>query len=97
MGLDNLRRQLGDAIWATRLAEAREQRLAQRGVLFMLSNSDCELTRELFSAYRIDTLSVRRRVGGHAERRGVAQEIVVRNYEGSRNALPLAGCTGSSP
>jgi DNA adenine methylase len=73
------------------------RRLARRGVLFMLSNSDCELTRELFSAFRIDTLSVRRRVGGHAERRGVAQEIIVRNYEGSRNALPLAGCTGSSP
>jgi DNA adenine methylase len=65
------------------------RRLDQRGVQFMLSNSDCELTRELFAGFRIDTLSVQRCVGGHAERRGIAQEIVVRNFEGRRDPLLL--------
>jgi DNA adenine methylase len=65
------------------------RRLDQRGVRFMLSNSDCELTRELFTGFCIDTLAVRRNVGGHAGRRGMAREIVVRNYTRARDTLPL--------
>jgi DNA adenine methylase len=70
------------------------RRLDQRGVRFMLSNSDCELTRELFADFRIDTLSVRRNVGGHVERRGLAREIIVRNYEGARDLALISDSVG---
>jgi DNA adenine methylase len=63
--------------------------LDRRGVQVMVSNSDCPLTRELFAGLRIDSLSVRRNVGGHSERRGDTRELVVRNYRDSRAGLSL--------
>ena len=65
--------------------------LDQRGCLFMLSNSDCELTRVLFAGFRIDRLAIRRQLSGHVDRHGIARELVVTNYEGARNVLPGIG------
>jgi hypothetical protein len=36
----------------------------------------------------VEFILVNRRVGGHATRRGMATEVVVRNYAGRRGALP---------
>ena len=70
-------------------AEPEQRRVAElvelldrRGCLVMASNADCELTRALYRGFRVDAMSVRRLVGGHAGRRGMAGEIVVRNYQG---------------
>jgi len=64
------------------------RRLDERGCLVMASNSDCELTREIYDGFDVATLSVDRRVGGHVGRRERAREIVVRNYAGRRGMLP---------
>jgi DNA adenine methylase len=72
---------------AAGFSEADEQRLAdvvrqleRRGCLVMMSNADSATTRKLYRGFRIDSFSVGRNVGGHVGRRGVAAEIVVRNY-----------------
>lgn len=75
--------------------EADQRRLARhvalldrRGVLFMLSNADTPLVRDLYGSFNVEFILVNRRVGGHATRRGMATEVVVRNYAGRRGALP---------
>jgi len=64
------------------------RQLDKRGCLFMLSNSDCPLTRELYAGFELEALSVARRIGGPQGRGDRAAEIVVRNYSGRRGALP---------
>jgi DNA adenine methylase len=69
----------GDAD-AQRVAQLFEQ-LDRRGCRVMLSNPDTADTRARYRGFRIHALSVQRQVGGHANRRGRANEIVVRNYK----------------
>jgi DNA adenine methylase len=64
---------------AQRVAQLFEQ-LDRRGCKVMLSNPDSRVTRAYYRGFRIEALSVRRQVGGHADRRGHANEIIVRNY-----------------
>jgi DNA adenine methylase len=65
---------------AERVAQLFEQ-LDRQGSMVMLSNPDTAVTRARYRGFRIESLSVRRQVGGHADRRGRAREIVVRNYQ----------------
>jgi DNA adenine methylase len=53
--------------------------LGARGCRVMVSHAECELVRELYQGFRVDELSVRRRVGPPG-RRGVAGELLIRNY-----------------
>jgi len=56
------------------------RRLHERGGLILASNADCALTRSLYRGYLVEPLAVTRFIGGREERRGLAKEIVVRNY-----------------
>ncbi len=54
--------------------------LSARGVLVMASNSDTPLTRSIFSALRLDAVTVSRSVAASASRRGHAGEVIGTNY-----------------
>ena len=55
-------------------------RLAQRGVLVMLSNSDTPAVRDLYRGYRIERVAATRSVNSNPERRGKVGEVVVRSF-----------------
>jgi DNA adenine methylase len=54
--------------------------LDRRGCKIMAMNADCSYIRRLYKGFHMTRLLVRRRVGGHAARRGVAQDVLVTNY-----------------
>ncbi len=56
-------------------------RLARRGCLVMLSNSDCDFVRRLYRAFDIRIVAARRAINSRADRRGSVSEIVALNYE----------------
>ncbi len=56
------------------------RQLAERGCLVMLSNSDTPLVRELYGAFRIETVQAERRINTRPERRGPISEVVVLSY-----------------
>jgi DNA adenine methylase len=64
------------------------RRLDRQGAFVMASNADCPFTRSLYHGYRLHELAVTRFIGGRAERRGRAAEIVVTNYEVAAATLP---------
>lgn len=51
--------------------------LARRGCLVMLSNSDCELVRDLYAGWRIEQVFAKRSVNSKANGRGEVAEVVV--------------------
>ena len=51
--------------------------LASRGVKVMLSNSDCELIRELYSNFNIREVSASRAINSNAQKRGKIGEVLV--------------------
>ena len=55
--------------------------LANRGCKVMLSNSDTEFIRELYSAFHIEKVMAPRMVNRDASKRGPVAEVVVRNYK----------------
>ena len=55
--------------------------LDERGVYFMLSNSDCPLVRELYSHYRMERVQASRAISAAASGRGAVAEALVRNYD----------------
>jgi DNA adenine methylase len=59
--------------------------LTRIGARVMLSNSDTEYTRALYSDYVVDSVEVHRSVS--AGKRGTARELIVRNYGQERIAL----------
>ena len=61
-----------------RLAEL-FKRLTERKVFCMLSNSDTDITRSLYTNYRIDKVYVSRNIGGISNKK-IGYEIIVRNY-----------------
>lgn len=61
-----------------RLAEL-FKRLTERKVFCMLSNSDTDITRGLYTNYRIDKVYVSRNIGGISNKK-IGYEIIVRNY-----------------
>ena len=53
----------------------------RRGGLFMLSNSDTPLTRELYRDFNIEEVRAPRSINSKATKRGCVGEILVRNYQ----------------
>ncbi len=56
-------------------------RLARRGCLLMLSNSDCPLVRAIYRGFDIRKVRARRAINSRADRRGRIAEVVVLDYE----------------
>ena len=54
--------------------------LESLGVKSICSNSDTQLTREIFSAHQIDTILAPRMVSASASGRGNVSELVIRNF-----------------
>jgi DNA adenine methylase len=54
--------------------------LSERGVKVMLSNSDCEFIRQLYSSFNIHTISAARSINSNAKKRGKINEILVTSY-----------------
>lgn len=54
--------------------------LNDKGALFMLSNSNSPLIRELYDGFNIRLVTAQRHIAAQAERRGIVEEVVVTNY-----------------
>ncbi len=54
--------------------------LDQRGCKLMLSNSDVPFIRDLYKAFRLDTVMAARAINRDATKRGPVSELLVRNY-----------------
>src|SRR5262249_46907165 len=63
----------------TRLASVYRQ-LPERGCFVMLSNSDNELIRDLYSDYRITVVHANRAINCKGDRRGRINELLILNY-----------------
>ncbi len=66
---------------------AKEEKLAEvvhsldkRGCLVMLSNSDTDLMRDLYSEFNIQTVQAPRAINCKAQGRGRISELVITNY-----------------
>ncbi|MCW6171137.1 MAG: DNA adenine methylase [Thermoplasmatales archaeon] len=71
----------GGFSWTDQVRLAEEaRRLDSLGVRFMLSNSDTEETRELYSSFNVHGIKASRLINSKAERRRGASEIIVTNY-----------------
>jgi DNA adenine methylase len=65
---------------------AEQQRLAdwlhildQRGVAFLLNNSDTPFTRQIYADFQIDVAQAKRMINSDASKRGAVNELIVRN------------------
>ena len=56
-------------------------RLTEKGVKFMLSNSCCGFIKELYKDYHIEIVQVRRNISADSEKRILIDEVLVTNYE----------------
>ncbi|MEA5626568.1 DNA adenine methylase [Nostoc sp. UHCC 0251] len=56
------------------------EKLAQRGVKVMLSNSDCDFIRNLYSSFNIHIISASRAINSNATKRGKITEVLVTSY-----------------
>lgn len=54
--------------------------LDKRGCKLMLSNSDVPFIRDLYKAFRLDTVMAPRAINSDATKRGCVSELLVRNY-----------------
>jgi DNA adenine methylase len=59
-------------------------KLAKRGCLVMLSNSECPFIRDLYRGFDVRTVMARRSINSNAGRRGKIGEVVVLSYEPPR-------------
>lgn len=50
-------------------------------IKFMLSNSNCLLTKEIFRGYNIKTLRNRRSISAKSKSRGLIKEVLITNYD----------------
>ncbi len=55
--------------------------LHSRGIKFLLSNSDTVFIRDLYKDYRIINVKANRFINSNADKRGVIDEVLIRNYE----------------
>jgi len=56
-------------------------KLDQKGVKFLLSNSSTDFIRELYKSYSIHFIKAKRAVNSKASGRGEIEEVLVKNYE----------------
>lgn len=54
--------------------------LNSKGVMFMLSNSDTKVVKELYTNYEIKKVYAKRHINANAYGRGKISEILMRNY-----------------
>ncbi|MGK7900798.1 MAG: DNA adenine methylase [Hormoscilla sp.] len=54
--------------------------LAGRGVKVLLSNSDCDFIRDLYSQFKIHKISAARAINSHIKKRGSIAEVLVTSY-----------------
>lgn len=57
------------------------KQLNDKGVSFMLSNSDTKRIHSLYKDFKIETVQARRNVNSDGAGRGEVSEVIVRNYE----------------
>lgn len=55
-------------------------RLTEKGIRFMLSNSNTQFIRDLYSEYEIIIVNARRNINSNSKKRGEIEEVIVRNY-----------------
>tara|TARA_B100000427_G_C15494086_1_gene589017 strand:+ start:86 stop:931 length:846 start_codon:yes stop_codon:yes gene_type:complete len=55
-------------------------KLDKRGILFMISNSSTDLTKEIYSDFNIREIEVMRTIAGSHDKRGLVKEVVITNY-----------------
>lgn len=53
------------------------RRCASRGVLVMISGSDCDLTRRVYSGFQMDEVSISRNIAARSTDRGVVGELIM--------------------
>ena len=56
-------------------------RLHEKGVKFLLSNSDTPLINELYKDYQITLVKATRAINSNAKKRGAVNEVLIKNYE----------------
>lgn len=56
-------------------------KLNDKGVKFLLSNSDCEYIRNLYKDYKIVTIRAKRSINSNGDGRGTVSEVLIKNYE----------------
>lgn len=54
--------------------------LNEKGVYFLLSNSDTDFINELYKEYNIDKVNAKRNINSNGSKRGSVKEVMVRNY-----------------
>ena len=54
--------------------------LNNRGVRFLLSNSDCQFVREIYADYNISTVQAIRAINSDGKGRGAVNEVLIKNY-----------------
>ena len=55
-------------------------KLHQKGVKWMLSNSNTNIIQELFRGFKVETVEAGRSINSKAEKRGPILELIIRNY-----------------
>lgn len=55
--------------------------LDKRGIKFLLSNSCCDFIEDLYRDYLIERVPAKRAINAKGDKRGVIDEVLVRNYE----------------
>lgn len=56
-------------------------KLNEKGVKFLQSNSDCEFIRDLYKDYNIKTIKAKRAINSKGNSRGEINEVLIFNYE----------------
>lgn len=56
-------------------------KLNEKGIKFLQSNSDCEFIRELYKDYSIKTIKAKRNINSKGNSRGEINEVLIYNYE----------------
>jgi DNA adenine methylase len=55
-------------------------KLHQKGVKWMLSNSNTNIIQELYRGFKVETVEASRAINSKAEKRGPILELIIRNY-----------------
>ena len=57
-------------------------KLREKGISFLQSNSDCDAIRELYQDYEIYTVHAKRSINSNATKRGEINEVLIRYVPG---------------
>lgn len=55
-------------------------KLNEKGIKFLQSNSDCEFIRELYKGYKIKTVKAKRNINSKGDGRKAINEVLIYNY-----------------